>query len=164
MVFGLTNSFKYDQLDFSFNLRGAFGHSLINENRVFYEANVPTSSYNAIRTSLYDPTIKSAAYNSSHVEKADFVRLENLSVGYTFDFAKGSSFRNIRAYVSARNLMTFTSYTGVDPEVHYEDVGNSDNGTAASRAGNPDPLAPGIDRRSSYYPTKAITFGVSFGF
>jgi TonB-dependent starch-binding outer membrane protein SusC len=160
---GWSNSFKYDKFEFGFTFRGAFGHYLINENRVFYERNLATA-YNSIRTKYYDPNVKAASWNSLYVEKADFVKLENVSLSYNFDFAKGSAFKSVRATISARNLLTFTGYTGIDPEVRYADTGNSDNGNRQSNIDNPDPLAPGIDRRTTYYTTKSFTFGLSFGF
>ena len=57
-----------------------------------------------------------------------------------------------------------TGYTGVDPEVRYSDVGPSDNGGTPGRLFNPDPLAPGIDRRSNYYSVRSMSIGVNLGF
>jgi len=56
-------------------------------------------------------------------------------------------------YLSAQNPFLITGYTGVDPEVRYVDSENND-----------DPLAPGIERRSTYFTTRILTFGVNLGF
>jgi iron complex outermembrane receptor protein len=50
----------------------------------------------------------------------------------------------------------------VDPEVRLADVGAVDNG--GREPVNTDPLAPGIDRRNTYYTTRTYTLGVNLGF
>ena len=106
--------------------------------------------------------MKSASYNDTHVEDASFVRLDNASLGYTFN--KLGSFRNARIYVAGQNLLTFTGYTGVDPEAVLSDGGSVDNGGREARFELRDPLAPGVDRRNNYFATRTLTFGVQLGF
>jgi len=56
--------------------------------------------------------------NSYYVEDGSFFRLKNLQIGYTFDKAAlGNVFDNLRVYVQGVNLLTFTQYTGLDPEL-----------------------------------------------
>ena len=51
------------------------------------------------------------------VEPADFVRLKNITLGYTFPKkAFGGIFSNARLFVDAQNLFCITNYTGADPE------------------------------------------------
>jgi iron complex outermembrane receptor protein len=64
--------------------------------------------------------------------------------------------------VSGQNLFTITNYTGVDPEPRLGDTGASDNGGRFSTTLNP--LAPGIDRRSTYFLARTLSVGVNFGF
>lgn len=59
-------------------------------------------------------------FSSKYVEDGSYLRLNNLSIGYTLpakivDVLKLS---NVRVYLSAQNLLTFTKYTGFDPEVN----------------------------------------------
>jgi len=89
-------------------------------------------------------------YSSLHVEKASFVKLDNATLGYTFDVSKSSFIKNFRLYVNGQNLFVITKYTGVDPEVRYDDNGNI--------------LAPGIDRRETWVRTRAFNFGVNLTF
>ena len=49
------------------------------------------------------------------LENSDYLRLKNLAIGYTFSNLKGG--KRLRTYVSGQNLLTFTKYTGLDPEV-----------------------------------------------
>ena len=155
-TFGITNSFTYKQFDLSFLLRGAVGHDLLNSYRGFYENNESTTvdNYNIVKTKFYDPSVTKAEVNSYHVEKANFIRLDNLSLGYNVRVKEGSALRNLRMYVAGQNLFTITKYTGIDPEVRYTD----------SEENPPLGLSPGIERRTTYFTTRTITFGLNIGF
>ena len=148
---GFTNTFRYKNFDLNFFLRGSFGHDLINTYRAFYENATVINSYNVVATKYYDPTVKDASdYSSLDVEKASFVKLDNATLGYTFNINKTGVVKNFRAFVTGQNLFVITDYTGVDPEVRYDDGGNI--------------LAPGIDRRETWVRTRTFTFGVNLTF
>jgi TonB-linked SusC/RagA family outer membrane protein len=153
--FGFNNSFKYKNWDLNFFFRGSFGHYLINSYRGFYENTEGTTvqNYNIVNTKYYDENITKAEYNSSHVEKADFVVLDNATLGYNFKMSPGKAVGRIRTFISVQNPFMFTGYTGVDPEVRYGD----------SEAGG-DPLAPGIERRATYFTTTITTLGLNLTF
>ena len=161
---GWTNQVKYKNWDFNMFWRGAFGHSLVNTFRAFYEPRVGSQgSYNFINTELAVPEITNAKFSSLYVEKADFFRLDNLSVGYTFDISEDNKYINdVRLSLSGQNLWTITNYTGADPEPALTDRGAVDNQSRPSF--NPDPLTPGIDRRYNYFSSTTITFGVNINF
>jgi TonB-dependent starch-binding outer membrane protein SusC len=152
---GWTNTFRYKNFDFNFFLRGSVGHQLINTFRAFYENPNVATSYNVINTKYFNPAITDAQiYSSLHVEKASFVKLDNATLGYNVPISKSSKFgsvvRNLRFYLTGQNLFVITDYTGVDPEVRYQDGSNV--------------LAPGIDRRETWVFTRTLTFGLNFGF
>ncbi len=162
---GLGATLNVGSWDFNVQFRGVFGHDLLNEYRIFYESREPGSiqGYNRVNTKLAVEGLKEAPKVSSlYVEKGDFVRLDNLTLGYTFKMAENAWFTKCRAYFTGNNLVTFTGYTGVDPEVRYGDPGGADNG--GRPAGGSNPLAPGIDRRSTYFATRTFTVGVQVGF
>jgi len=160
---GWTNQIKYKNWDFNAFFRGAFGHSLVNTWRAFYEPRVGSQgSYNFINTKYADPNITAAQFSSYYVEKADFFKLDNLTVGYTFDISDSNKYlKDVRVSLSGQNLFTITGYTGADPEPALTDRGNSDSG---GRVGDPDPLVPGIDRRYNYFAATTITLGVNINF
>ena len=160
---GWTNQLTYKNWDLNAFFRGAFGHSLINTWRAFYEPRVGSQgSYNYINTKYADPNITAAKYSSLYVEKADFFKLDNLSIGYTFDISDDFKyFKDVRLSLSGQNLFTITGYTGADPEPALIDTGNSDNGNYPTEN---NPLAPGIDRRYNYFSATTITFGVNINF
>ncbi|MCF8273679.1 MAG: SusC/RagA family TonB-linked outer membrane protein [Flavobacteriaceae bacterium] len=161
---GWSHTLKYKNWDVNAFFRGAFGHSLVNNFRVFYEPRVGSQgSYNFINTKYADPAITNAKFSSLYVEKADFFKLDNISVGYTFDLPEGNKyFKDIRLSLSAQNLFTITGYTGADPEPSLQDKGSVDNG--GFLGGSADPLTPGIDRRYNYFASRTITLGVNVNF
>jgi iron complex outermembrane receptor protein len=83
-----------------------------------------------------------------YVESGDHIRLNNASFGYTLPTV--GVFKRARIYVAGNNLLLFTKYTGVDPEV-------SQNLAIGS-------AAPGIDVRETYYKTRALTAGITLTF
>ena len=105
---------------------------------------------------------QSEAWHSNYVENASFVKLDNLSLGYNFNFSESSAFRTLRVYLTGQNLLTFTNYLGGDPEVRYYDTGAITEGNRnQSFSGNN--LFPGVDRRVTYPPTRTFTIGVTVG-
>ncbi|MCC6459885.1 MAG: SusC/RagA family TonB-linked outer membrane protein [Saprospiraceae bacterium] len=162
---GWTNSVSMGNFDLQFFLRGVFGHSLANEYRVFYESLDPdTKTWNKVNTKYFDTRLKAKNAPSSYqVEKADFVRLENITLGYNVKLPAGSWFTHLRLFVNAQNPFVITGYSGVDPEVRFSDVGSVDNGGRPTLEDNPDPLAPGIDRRSTYFRARTFSLGVNVG-
>jgi TonB-dependent starch-binding outer membrane protein SusC len=163
---GWTNSVSVGNFDFQLFARGVFGHSLANEYRVFYESLDPdTKTWNKVKTKYFDEKLKAKNAPSSYqVEKADFVRIENVTIGYNFKLPTTSWFKKARVFANAQNPFVFTKYSGVDPEVRFADPGSVDNGNRPPDEAFPNPLAPGIDRRSTYFRSRAFTFGVNFSF
>jgi len=163
---GFQNQFNFGNVDFSFFLRGDFGHELANNWRVFYEplGNGSREIDNIVSTEFFDDGLTATPiFNSYYVEDASYLALDNVTLGYTFDVGEGSGFDNIRVYLNARNLFFITSYTGADPSVRYQDFGPTSNGANANIT-NGNPLAPGIDRRNNYFRTQSFTAGATFGF
>lgn len=152
--FGINNNFSYKNWDLNFFFRGSLGHSLINSYRGFYENTESTTvqNWNVVKTKYFDPNIKKAEYNSSHVEKADFMILDNATIAYNFNVKQGKSIGKIRTFLSVQTPFMFTGYTGVDPSVRYQDPENGD------------PLAPGIERRATYFTTTITTLGLNLSF
>lgn len=149
--FGWTNTFHYKGFDLNFFFRGSIGHQLINTFRAFYENPNIATSYNVVNTKYFNPDLNDAQiYSSYDVEKASFVKLDNATLGYNVPLSKNGNFKSIRIYLTGQNLFTITKYTGVDPEVRYQDGTNV--------------LAPGIDRRETWVYTRAFTLGINIGF
>ena len=161
---GFTNNFEYKGIDLSIFFQWSYGNDIMNANRLFFESSNNRSrelnqfaSY-ANRWTADNPTsdIPAATNSSSNrvissriIEDGSYLRLKNVTIGYTFPskLAKKWKIDKARVYVAAQNLWTCTGYSGYDPEVS---VRNS-------------ALTPGLDY-SSYPRAYSVSFGVSLGF
>lgn len=148
---GWNTSLQYKNFDFSFFFRGVFGQSLLNYERVFYESWKPfLSGRNILKSTLTNtPEYKGQnTYDNRFVEKASFIKLNNVSIGYTLNLRKGNT---IHFFATGQNLMTISDYSGADPEAIINDFNLS---TATS--GN---------ENLSYFPfTKTFTIGFNYKF
>jgi len=61
------------------------------------------------------------------MEDADYLRITDITLGYNLDCKKISFVNSFRVYIQARNLFTFTEYSGIDPEVQYVDPDSDNN-------------------------------------
>lgn len=149
---GLNNTFSYGPWDLNFFIRGSFGHDLVNTFRAFYEVPKVINSYNVLKSATEGDVrflTEDARFSSYHVEDASFLRLDNATLGYNFNVESIEFLSQIRVYVAAQNLFTITNYSGVDPEVRFDDGGNQ--------------LAPGIERRDTYFLNRTFTLGLNVG-
>ncbi len=149
---GLNNTFNYGNWDLNFFLRGSIGHDLVNTFRAFYEVPKVINSYNILRSATrgeISRLTEDARFSSYHVEDGSFIRLDNATLGYNFNVSNIDFLSQVRLYVAAQNLFTITNYTGVDPEVRFDDNG--------------DQLAPGIERRDTYFLNRTYTLGLNIG-
>ncbi len=165
--FGWNNSINYKNWDLNFFIRGTFGHDLINTFRAFYEDPAPSvvGQHNVLSSSLsLKGLTEDPQFTSYDVEKGDFVKLDNATLGYTVPLPKNFSVTSLRFFVTGQNLVTITNFKGPDPEPSLADVGNADNGGFPANAANPDKLAPGIARRNSWFMARTFTLGVNLKF
>ncbi|GAL85068.1 hypothetical protein MYP_2296 [Sporocytophaga myxococcoides] len=127
---GLTNNFYYKNFDLSIFFYASYGNKVFNQNRQQLEQ--LTGQQNASTEALdrWTPSNPSATMpkafedpavivSDRHVEDASFLRLKNIVLGYTLpaNLINKTRFGNVRFYIAAQNIMTWTKYTGFDPEV-----------------------------------------------
>ena len=136
---GFTNNFGYKNFDLSVFLYGVYGNKLFNANRIFDEAMAGAANQttrvlgrwesaanpgdgSTPRAVFGDPNVNSRV-SDRYIEDGSFLRVKNVTLGYTFrPGEKGVGVGRVRAqslrvYATAQNLLTFTHYTGYDPEV-----------------------------------------------
>ncbi|MDC6365866.1 MULTISPECIES: SusC/RagA family TonB-linked outer membrane protein [Flavobacteriaceae] len=158
-IAGITNTFRYKNFDLSFLLRGAFDFQIINAQRVFYEN--PNVTYNVL-DSAYDPIYgKDVAlatpqtFVSYYVEDGDYVKLDNVTLGYNFNVDKLKFLQSLRVYATGNNLAIFTNYSGIDPEI----IRTTELVNGASGA-----LTQGTDSRDKYPTVRTFTLGLNVNF
>ena len=118
---GITNNFSYMGLDLSIFFNGVFGNYVYNNTaNAFFTQGALASGRNVTANVIGNGESAANAPEPStrFLEKGDFVRLSNLSIGYNFPLPKGGNVSNLRLFVTGQNVLTFTNYTGQDPEVN----------------------------------------------
>ena len=157
----ITNNFKYKKFDLSVFVNSSYGNKNFNWTRANLE--LGTGYTGAVATLLNRWTTANTVTNvhkaienpavtisDRFVEDASFIRLKNITLGYTFSkrVLSKAKITAARIYISGSNLITWTHYTGYDPEVNT----NGQNS-----------ISSGIDRGN--YPTaKSILGGISLSF
>lgn len=130
---GLTNTFRYKDFDLMAFFQYSYGNYVFNYNRYFFEhGGERTTGYSAQQLDRWQqpgditdiPRMAYVNYNtnlrpSRHVEDASYLRLKNLTFGYSLPKAIAAKIgaSQVRLYVSGQNVLTFTGYSGLDPEV-----------------------------------------------
>lgn len=144
----MQHNFRYKQFDLSVFLRGKFDYDILNTVDMFYGNPYIIGTSNVLRSALttHKNINETPIYSSYYLERGDFVKIDNVSLGYHFPLTGKKLFSNLSLFASVRNLFTFSGYTGRDPEV--DDTG----------------LTPGMDDRSYYPRTKTITLGIKATF
>ena len=169
LILGWNHSLRYKGFDLALQFTGQFGYDIINAQRCFYENNsiaynhlkssadlhpainldgTPAFDENGQRIMVRQNSSQDQGFWSDHVEKGDFFKLANATIGYTLPLkgAVKNYLKNIRVFASATNLFTITSYSGIDPEVsNYF-------------------MAPGMDDRDKYPTTRSYSFGLTVTF
>ncbi|WP_288438245.1 TonB-dependent receptor [uncultured Chryseobacterium sp.] len=118
-TFGINSYMKYKKFDFSFSLIGQTGGYLVNNTALDLNINNLASDRNVLKN-FYESGANftnQPQLSSLYLEKSDFIRLNNVRLGYTFDTSQLKFLKSINLYVSAQNLVTLTSYSGYDPLV-----------------------------------------------
>ena len=175
MVMGLTVNFGWKGIDVSAVFSGAFGFDIMNLVKPYTNTfSSDNTTANIFKTSCFgrDNTtvtehprigyldengsmIGDGAANKNYstvsaylVERGDYLKLKNLSIGYTLpqQISRKAKMEKARIYFSAQNLFTITSYSGMDPEIG----GNS--------------LMYNVDNINRYIPSRLFSFGLDITF
>ena len=128
-TFGLTNTFSYKGFSLNILLQGSYGNDVYNASRMetegMYDAkNQSTRVLNRWRIPGQITDVPRAGFNIKNstyfVEDGSYLRLKDLTFSYNFDgqLLKRLGISRIQPYFTATNLLTWTSYSGMDPEVN----------------------------------------------
>lgn len=159
---GITNTLNFKGVDFSFMFQFNYGNDIYNATRIYATQSrsgrrnmlaevadrwSPTNASNKVPS--YDGYITNDVY-SRFVEDGSFLRLKNVTLGYTLPHKWVRKFHasKLRVYGTAQNLFCVTKYSGYDPEVN----------SASSN-----PMTPGLDW-GAYPKSRVFTFGIDLQF
>lgn len=123
--FGTTLGWK--QLDLSLNFNGVYGNDIYNNlANVVSQMSKFASGWNTTPEAVAsgESTSNVLDYSSRYIEDGSYLRLSNATLGYNFKLPKQNYISRLRVYVSGSNLLTFTKYSGYDPEVNATRVSN----------------------------------------
>jgi TonB-linked SusC/RagA family outer membrane protein len=119
-TFGFSNTFTYKNWSLGVNLRGSVGNDVFNltANNLAYLSNLP--GRNVFKQAITDGVTRDQPkkYSSRWIEDGSYARLDNITLGYTFNL-KNSFLSSARLYATGQNLLLITKYTGLDPEVSF---------------------------------------------
>jgi len=158
-IFGLTNSWEWKGFDLTVFIQGAYGNQILNSNRQTLELftgqqNASTTALERWTTTNPSQTIPRAkldpapVFSDRFIEDGSFLRLKDISFGYTLPrrISAKAKLSNVYFYIAGQNLLTWTDYSGFDPEI-----------TSGSN------VSPGTD--SGIYPiAKSIRAGLRLTF
>ena len=165
---GWNNYFEYKGFDLTVFFQFSGGNKIYNGTKATVSDMRNWNNSKDVLNNYWTPENKNAVYPipvygdnisngsaysiSDWVEKGDYLRLKNISLGYTFNtqkWAKAIGISKLRIYAQAQNLFVITGYSGMDPEV----LTNTTNST----------LAPGTDK-NTLPQARTYTFGVNLSF
>ncbi|AHW59094.1 iron complex outermembrane recepter protein [Draconibacterium orientale] len=146
LTYGISNIINYKKWELNFFFRGVYGNDLLNFSKMSYATTQWLPGANVLHDALTIGLADNPKYCSYYIEKGSFLKLDNLSLSYSFDVSKIEYLRKLRVYVTGQNLFTITNYTGLDPEVEM--------------AG----LDPGVEGREYYPKSRTVSLGVNISF
>jgi hypothetical protein len=136
---GLTNTFLYKGFELNLFLQYSYGNDIFNYNAI--ELELPSGGQNvyADLVNRWRPdnpsnkypvatTNRSAVFSSAYIEDGSYLKVKTLTLAYLFPELNTRHLSNLKLYVTGQNLLTFTNYTGYDPEVSYRGATNLEMG------------------------------------
>lgn len=133
-TYGFTNSFGYKSFDLNILLVGSQGGQIMKtsnefltnidgvfnvDRKVLNRWRSPENPGNGVTPTTNGGRVLYRDINSSWIEDASFLRIQNVTLGYNFKqkfVAASKVFKSLRLYASVQNLVTFTKYSGGNPE------------------------------------------------
>jgi len=156
---GFSNSFRYKQFDLHVFFQWNYGNDIFNASRMAFEGNIWDRDVNQFATYVNRWTEENqndtyyraggsgplGMYSSRTLEDGSYLRLKTAQLSYTIPktVLKRLKVKNISTYLSGQDLLTWTNYSGMDPEVSVRNTF----------------LTPGFDW-SAYPRARTVTFGV----
>ncbi len=150
---GWNNTITYKNWDLSMQMTGQFGFKILNLTRAYWENNsIPYNRLKSVEKAPYGGAYtlsvsQVGAYVSYYLENGDFLKMTNMTLGYTIPLRENKYIKHARLYLSANNLFCITGYEGLDPELS-----------------NASPIYAGVDSQNKYPTLRSFTLGLNVTF
>ncbi|WP_201981159.1 SusC/RagA family TonB-linked outer membrane protein [Hymenobacter rubidus] len=141
---GFTNNFTFKGLEMSVFFQSSVGNDIYNQNRTVTEGQTtalnqstavlnhwtPTNTNTDIPRPVFGDPNGNNRFSTRFVEDGSYVRLKNLTLAYTIpaSISKHAALKNLRIYGTGYNLVTWTKYSGYDPELNADPLSNTSVG------------------------------------
>lgn len=122
ILMGFQSTFNYKDFDFAFNLRASIGnynYNNVNSSKAQYNLLQATTALGNMPTTVLETGFNetsSVLISDYYLENASFLKMDNVTLGYTFDDLK-INLSSIRLWGGIQNVYTLTNYSGLDPEI-----------------------------------------------
>lgn len=148
---GSNINFRYKRFDVQLQMNGAFGHKIYNGTSLTYMNMNTFPTYNVLPEAP-QKNIKDNTVTDYWLEKGDYLNIDYLTLGYTFDVKNwGGAIKNVRLTASVNNLHTFTNYSGLSPMI---------NSSVNKKDGND----LGVDDKRFYPLSRTYSLGLNITF
>ena len=132
---GFNNTLSYGGFELNLFMQYSYGNDIFNYNAI--ELELPSGGQNVYadlvnRWTPSNPsevypvatTNRSAVFSDAYIEDGSYLKLKTLTFAYTFPNLDVARIGGLKVYLTAQNLLTFTNYSGYDPEVSYRGASN----------------------------------------
>ncbi len=169
-TYGLTNTFAYKNFTLELFLQGVQGNDIFNATRILSESmRLPMNQSATVLKRWKNPgditdmpmALKDDVTNSEpstrYIENGSYLRVKSLTLGYTLPktLIDRLKITRLQIYVTSENLLTFTKYSGFDPEVSAFNASSQDNTSKNT--------APGVDY-GTYPQSRDLIIGLNVTF
>lgn len=142
----MSHQFKFKNFDLSFLVRGVFGYDILNLGTAYQGIPTFNRADNALEPAMNSNIFDEPSITDATVEKGDFVKIDNVTLGYNLPIKKNKFISALRIYGSVQNVCTITGYSGQNPELEI-------SGTVV-----------GIDEMSAYPVARTYSLGIKISF
>lgn len=172
MTLGLDLNGSFKGFDMNLFISGVYGNDIYNTNiydlegmsRLFNAGVSVLDRWTATNPSNTIPRAAGAETNlqasTRYIEKGSFTRLRNFTLGYTIPATLLKSVPSLRVYLSGQNLITFTKYNGLDPEIGNPAINQGAAIDASAASSN---FGTGVDI-GTYPQPKSVIAGIQITF
>jgi len=123
ITMGFQSNVNYKDFDFSFNLRASIGNYMynnVNSALAQYDLLQNNAALGNIPVSVLETnfnTVSDVILSDIYIENASFLKMDNVTLGYTINGFNKHETSSIRLWTGVQNVFTITNYSGLDPEV-----------------------------------------------